>query len=63
MICETCHGTERRRLTPEEAALPALAEQLSKLPCRDCDGNRLSHCCDGDHACPDTDIILYEGES
>jgi hypothetical protein len=49
MRCETCHGSGRiSALHSQAIAETAMAPAgLSELPCPDCDGCGIAHCCDG----------------
>jgi hypothetical protein len=47
MICERCHGSGKERLvgrTSDANRLPCWVT----VPCRDCDGCGLAHCCEGE---------------
>lgn len=35
---------------------------IGTVPCPECQGRAIAHCCEGDRACPDADISLYEGK-
>lgn len=53
MRCETCHGSGKRRSWAYTGKYSTIGYPV-ELPCRDCDGSGLAHCCDGLRACPDT---------
>jgi hypothetical protein len=50
MLCETCRWTERpgfiRRPAKPDTA-PAVAEAADFIPCPDCGGAAIAHCCEG----------------
>jgi hypothetical protein len=50
MRCDTCHGSGRisaahSQVTGGETAMAPAG--LTELPCPDCDGCGIAHCCDG----------------
>ena len=49
MRCDTCHGSGRIAAANSQAlgAEKAAPAGLSELPCPDCDGCGIAHCCDG----------------
>jgi hypothetical protein len=59
MRCETCQGRGWRFSLPPganafEMRLPALANAMQRVPCNECGGSGIAHCCDGDRANPGT---------
>jgi hypothetical protein len=51
MLCETCRWTERpgfiRRLVSTDASPQATAAAADFVPCPDCGGAAIAHCCEG----------------
>jgi hypothetical protein len=60
MICEVCHGTGKRlnpALSLDRSPLAGLRGNPKGLPllvpCEDCGGSGVAHCCDGLRAQPE----------
>jgi hypothetical protein len=52
MLCETCRWTERpgfirRPAKPDPAPAAKLDEAADFIPCPDCGGHAIAHCCEG----------------
>ena len=47
MLCDTCRFSERPGFVRRDAGLPATAEAAEYLPCPDCGGQAIAHCCEG----------------
>lgn len=68
MICESCHGVGLLEVPAEcwdgciDADCPYVHVPHT-VPCRACGGSGVGYCCDGDRACPDDHISLYDGKA
>ena len=50
MLCDTCRWTERPGFVPRRSADPAGATAprvMAFIPCPDCGGQAIAHCCEG----------------
>jgi hypothetical protein len=50
MLCETCRHSGRVGFVRASASAPAdgrIGEQARLIPCPDCGGSGIAHCCDG----------------
>jgi hypothetical protein len=46
MLCDTCRFSERPGFV-RRASVPETAEAVEYLPCPDCGGQAIAHCCEG----------------
>lgn len=53
MRCEACHGSGHLAVATRAWTLPGAPRILIDQPCTTCNGSGVSHCCEGDRACPD----------
>jgi len=53
MICETCHGERFIHPTTVRDGFPVRPELYEPIPCPDCNGHAIQHCCDGLRAQPE----------
>jgi hypothetical protein len=47
MLCETCRWTERPGFVRRDAGPQAADETPHFVPCPDCGGAAIAHCCEG----------------
>jgi len=57
MICETCRYSGRPGFVRAE---PTVQSELPMVPCPDCGGQGISHCCDGICAQPSEPLARDE---
>jgi hypothetical protein len=55
MLCETCRWTERPGFVRRPKSLPAAGGEADFIPCSDCGGQAIAHCCEGLCEQPDRD--------
>jgi hypothetical protein len=53
MRCESCHGTGQLAAAGDDVLSCAAAGPPLALPCPECGGCGIAHCCDGITACND----------
>jgi hypothetical protein len=47
MLCETCRWTARPGFVRRPKSTPAAADDADFIPCPDCGGQAIAHCCEG----------------
>ena len=55
MRCETCFGIGETLIDREGQPVNRLRDAAMMIPCPDCGGSGLAHCCEGDSACNQTE--------
>ena len=53
MICETCIGIGEILIDGYGMPVSRLRDAIMMVPCPDCDGSGITHCCDGLREQPD----------
>lgn len=53
MKCETCHGIGEVLIDRAGRVVLRLRDAMMMIPCPDCGGSRIAHCCDGLQGCPE----------
>jgi hypothetical protein len=56
MLCKTCRFTERPGFVRARAGAHSAAES-DMIPCPDCGGQGIAHCCDGICEQPESDVL------
>lgn len=60
MLCETCRWTEKPGFVRVANGPPERSAD-GMIPCPDCGGQGISHCCDGVCAQPDAEVLRERG--
>ncbi len=56
MLCETCRWTEQPGFIRRAKSEPAARAEADFIPCPDCGGQAIAHCCEGLCEQPDRDL-------
>jgi hypothetical protein len=62
MLCDTCRYTERPGFVRREPAPTADGAAAEYLPCPDCGGQAIAHCCEGLCEQPESDRPSANGD-
>lgn len=55
MRCETCFGIGEVLIDGAGKPVSRLRDATTMIPCPECGGSGIAHCCDGLQACPETE--------